>query len=101
MYTYVFEFFTMDAYRRIYGHAIFSIADISTPMGVKREDLIIKSPITKLKAERSKKKCIKWFKLFVHVYPRGAWLSECMVVDEWFKLFVHVKWGSAAMSQIQ
>ncbi|XP_073105911.1 uncharacterized protein [Elaeis guineensis] len=59
VYTYVSEFFTVDAYRRMYEHAIFPIADISKPTSVKREDLIIKPSITKLKAGRPKKKHIE------------------------------------------
>ena len=48
----------MDAYRRMYEHAIFSIANISKPKGVKREDLVIKLPITK-PIERPNKKRIE------------------------------------------
>ena len=60
VYIYVSEFFTMDAYRRMYEHAIFPITDISKPTGVKHEDLIVKPSITKPKTGRPKKKHIEF-----------------------------------------
>ena len=59
MYIYVIEFFTVDAYQRMYEYAIFPIADISKPTGIKCKDLIIKPPITKPKTGRPKKKRIE------------------------------------------
>ena len=59
VYTYISKLFIVDTYRRMYEHAIFPITDISKPMRVKREDLVIKPSIIKPKTGRSKKKCIE------------------------------------------